>query len=129
MKHSSFIVCIAAALMVVSFAVRSQAGPAKAGNATGAPSASGAFLADRHEAAGIGCAECHGKDREALIPNRVCLACHESFEKLAARTEDMRLNPHRSPHFKDLECTSCHVGHKSDANFCRDCHGPISRKK
>ena len=115
--------------MAVSFAVRSQAQPAKAAKAPDAPSASGAFLADRHKAAGIVCAGCHGEDREALIRNPACLGCHESFEKLAARTKDMHVNPHRSPHFKDLECTSCHMGHKADVNFCQDCHGPISRKK
>jgi hypothetical protein len=41
----------------------------------------------------------------------------------------MHFNPHKSPHFMDPDCISCHIGHRADVNFCQDCHGPISRKK
>jgi hypothetical protein len=127
MKRSSFIACAVFALTIVSSAVPAQARPSKASGAAAVSAA--ASLADGHKAQGVGCADCHGKDQDALVPNRTCFGCHESFEKLAGRTKDMKINPHRSPHFMDLECTSCHVGHKADVNFCQDCHGPITRKK
>jgi len=58
-----------------------------------------------------------------------CLKCHESYAKLGEQTKDMHFNPHKSPHFMDPDCISCHIGHRADVNFCQDCHGPISRKK
>lgn len=94
---------------------------------------SGAFAAElglqkSHLKQGIKCASCHGKEVKAAIRNPSCLNCHESFTKLGQRTADMALNPHLSPHFKDLECTACHSDHDTLNNFCQDCHGPITRK-
>ena len=129
MKRLSSIACFIAALVVVSLCAPAQAQTAKTPKATAATDAHGSSLADWHKTQGVPCAGCHGKDLNALVPNQACLGCHESFEKLAGRTKDMHINPHQSPHFKDLDCTSCHVGHKADVNFCQDCHGPISRKK
>jgi len=87
------------------------------------------FLGDRHKSVGIECVSCHGKDVKEIIPNQNCLSCHKSYEDLGEKTRDMHLNPHRSPHFLDLDCTSCHQGHAADQNFCQNCHGPISRGK
>ncbi len=90
----------------------------------------GCFAADFatvHKQAGVDCASCHGQDRQALISNGNCLNCHDSFEALGELTKDMHLNPHLSPHFLNLECTSCHQGHKELNNFCQQCHGPIER--
>ncbi len=84
-------------------------------------------LADQHKAEGIECAACHGHDVKAIIPNESCLECHVSYEDLGEQTKDMHLNPHQSPHFIDLECTSCHQGHETLNNLCQQCHGPISR--
>lgn len=86
-------------------------------------------IAEMHEAAGIECVSCHGDNDQAIISNSTCLECHDSFEDIAQQTEDMHLNPHKSPHFLNLDCTSCHDGHKVARNFCQDCHGPIVRKK
>lgn len=87
------------------------------------------FLADQHKAEGIECADCHGKDIGEMVANQSCLACHESFEKVAERTTDMHINPHRSIHFMDYVCAACHQGHKPLNNFCQNCHGPIVRHK
>jgi len=87
------------------------------------------LLADKHKAAGIECVSCHGKNVKDIVTNQSCLACHGSFEKLGEQTKDMHLNPHKSPHFLDLDCSSCHDGHKPLKNFCQDCHGPIQRHK
>ncbi len=80
-----------------------------------------------HKDAGVECVSCHGQDKKAVIPNQNCLTCHESYDALAEQTKDMHLNPHWSPHFLNLECTSCHQGHKTLDNFCQKCHGPIKR--
>ncbi len=84
---------------------------------------------DKHKAAGVQCASCHGNNTKAIIPNQNCLACHDSYQKLGEQTKDMHINPHKSPHFMDLECTSCHASHTAIKNFCQDCHGPIARKR
>lgn len=84
-------------------------------------------LAETHKAGGGQCASCHGQDVKEIIPSKNCFVCHDSYEKLGEQTKDMHLNPHKSPHFLDLDCTSCHQGHKAFVNFCQDCHGPITR--
>ncbi|KAA0887965.1 cytochrome c3 family protein [Oryzomonas rubra] len=86
-------------------------------------------LADKHKSEGVACVSCHGKDVNEIVPNQNCLACHESFEKIAERTKDMPINPHKSAHFIDLECSTCHDGHKDGTVFCQSCHGPITRHK
>ena len=90
------------------------------------PAGATAFL-KTHKEVGVSCKDCHGQNKKDLIANTSCLACHESFEALGEQTSDMHLNPHLSPHFMDLECTSCHQGHEKLDNFCQQCHGPISR--
>ena len=109
-------VCVVMAMAVLSASISLYAGDAKQ-------------FADKHKAAGAECASCHGKDVKEVIPNKNCLACHESYEKLGEQTKDMHLNPHKSPHFLDVECTSCHDSHKSINIFCQGCHGPITRNK
>ncbi len=88
-----------------------------------------AGIAQKHTDQGIECASCHQQDNNKMIANTTCLECHDSFATIAEQTSGMHLNPHQSPHFLNLECTSCHVGHKADVNFCQDCHGPIKRHK
>ena len=82
---------------------------------------------EHHLKQGIKCASCHGSDVKAVISNDSCLKCHGSYDKLADQTKDMHINVHKSPHFKDLECTSCHTSHNETTAFCQDCHGPIVR--
>lgn len=86
-----------------------------------------ATFAAVHKAAGVECSSCHGKDKKDIITRASCLSCHNSDEEIGALTSDMHLNPHLSPHFLELECTSCHTGHKELNNFCQQCHGPIKR--
>lgn len=80
-----------------------------------------------HKQQGVECKSCHGNDKKQIIPNEKCQACHESYTEISKKTNDMHLNPHMSPHFLDVECTSCHQGHKVLNNFCQDCHGPVTR--
>jgi len=85
----------------------------------------GVFGSDKHIKAGITCENCHGTEKvaeRAVVSMTRCLSCHESYEKLAKRTEKMKLNPHVDYHLGVLECNECHHGHKADENKCESCH-------
>ncbi|WP_428847817.1 cytochrome c3 family protein [Shewanella abyssi] len=84
-------------------------------------------LGKTHKDQSIECTSCHEDNKKAIIPNERCLSCHESYTEISKQTSDMHLNPHMSPHFLDVDCTSCHQGHKVIKNFCQDCHGPVAR--
>lgn len=82
------------------------------------------FTSDRHKANGVECEGCHGTGKKEPATSEACLKCHQSFEDVAQRTKDLTPNPH-SNHFikeNDVECTSCHHGHKADAIACAQCH-------
>lgn len=94
----------------------------------------GGALAKTHVAAGVACAQCHGagtpaklKGRGAALPrlatNRTCLACHGSYQAVAAKTVNYYgwYNPHVS-HYGDLECYQCHRVHRTSELFCTRCH-------
>jgi len=85
------------------------------------------LMADKHKAIGAECSSCHGRDVKDVVANEKCLECHGSYDQLAEKTKDMHLNPHKNPHFLDVECAACHQGHKSMNVFCQNCHGPIIR--
>ena len=53
-----------------------------------------------------------------------CLACHGSFETVAARTANVKpQNPHSSPHGNTYTaCDLCHHQHAKSENFCAQCH-------
>ena len=80
------------------------------------------FLADRHVARGVQCVSCHTQTPPSeLIKQDKCLACHESYEKIAVRTEDLDINPHRT-HMGEVECMACHRGHSQGEMVCNECH-------
>lgn len=88
------------------------------------------FTADRHKALGLTCADCHGEGQKAPVTGDKCLSCHQSYEEVAKRTQDIHPNPH-SNHLteNDLDCTGCHHGHKADQIYCSTCHSGISFKR
>ena len=63
-----------------------------------------------------------------------CFQCHEhgSYDQISWRTMDMGVsdqqakghdaNPHRSPHYAELECNVCHQVHTPSTLFCWECH-------
>ncbi|MGE5553406.1 MAG: cytochrome c3 family protein [Betaproteobacteria bacterium] len=104
------------AAFVVCCAVASAAAPVLA------ETAKPQFLADKHIAAGLTCASCHGQGKPASVPTTTCLSCHGSYQELAKKTASLRRNPHDS-HYPDLECDSCHHGHRAQEDFCGTCHG------
>ncbi len=57
-----------------------------------------------------------------------CFACHQSYEAVAQRTENMQPNPHNS-HRGDVQCTNCHSVRGQPHFECNDCHEiPIQMK-
>ncbi len=76
----------------------------------------------KHEAMGVGCEMCHGVPKPDKRPTMAqCLQCHESYEKLAARTVKLKPNPHAS-HQGELRCTLCHQEHEPSVLYCNQCH-------
>lgn len=50
-----------------------------------------------------------------------CLACHQSYEAVAAKTAKMNPNPH-SNHRGEQNCTNCHKVKTKPRFECNDCH-------
>ena len=87
-----------------------------------APGAGHGYLIDRHVAAGVGCAACHGREPAAAPAVETCLGCHGgNYDRLAAMTAADRPNPHAS-HEGPLPCSSCHHVHKASVTVCNSCH-------
>lgn len=98
-----------------------------------APGMGHGFLIDKHMAAGLNCASCHG----ASAPTKAaaattCLTCHkpDSTGRFAGSGAKpyafdggvtMTFNVHQ-PHFLEIQCTSCHKIHAASVNFCNQCH-------
>lgn len=111
--------------------------PAHAANGEGGPG-----LASFHMALGQDCASCHGDDladqvaaisadgepelaSTYYVDTETCLSsgCHESWESLAKRTEDLGdYNPHESIHGTIENCNECHKGHAEQVDICGECH-------
>lgn len=81
------------------------------------------FMDQRHAQEKVSCTACHGKPfPKRRVGLKGCLACHQSYEKVAALTADVKPNPHDSPHYEDLRCTLCHKAHKPSVLYCSQCH-------
>lgn len=82
------------------------------------------FTADRHMTAGLTCESCHGTAQTvegAEVSMDQCLTCHGPYDTLAKRTAELKHNPHGG-HYPDLDCNTCHHGHRADENYCSSCH-------
>ena len=103
----------------------------------------GTGMASFHAALGQDCASCHGEDLADQVAavtgsdaepelssiyyadTATCLSsgCHESWEALAERTEDLGdYNPHDSIHGTIEDCNECHKGHSEQVDICGECH-------
>lgn len=77
-----------------------------------------ALLADRHEAAGISCSDCHAEDPPvAAAATDTCMQCHEDYKELAASY----LDPHNA-HISYANCSDCHHVHRESEKICQGCH-------
>lgn len=87
--------------------------------------AADSFLADRHQAKGLGCVMCHETDKPdsfAEVSSEKCLTCHGSREDLAAKTSKWSTkNPHKN-HLGEVDCSVCHKGHQKSESYCLNCH-------
>ena len=78
----------------------------------------GALLADKHEAAGISCSDCHTEDPPAdAVATDTCMTCHEDYQELAASY----LDPHNA-HISYSNCSDCHHVHRESEMICQGCH-------
>jgi fumarate reductase flavoprotein subunit len=84
------------------------------------------FTANKHLKQGLDCTACHGDGPKKPVTGDKCLECHESFDNVAKRTQDMEPNPHDNHQsMQGISCTECHKGHKTDVVFCQQCHGDM----
>lgn len=81
------------------------------------------FLADRHGALNLDCAQCHIENPpEQDVSTAKCFSCHGNYEYLGRLTSHMGdHNPHLS-HLGDVDCSDCHKGHIPSVLACNDCH-------
>mgnify|MGYP003810209681 CR=1 FL=1 len=82
-------------------------------------------LAHFHQLRGVTCQKCHADlNAPQALSTEQCLACHGSFEKVAAKTANVKPhNPHSSPHGSTYTaCDLCHHQHAKSENFCGQCH-------
>lgn len=85
------------------------------------------FTADLHKSAGVTCVDCHGEGKKQAVDTDQCLECHKSFEKIAAKTADMKPNPHDNHLARSsAECNQCHHAHKANENVCVRCHADMT---
>ncbi len=91
------------------------------------------YLGAVHSAKDVTCASCHGETLpllDAKPTNAQCLACHGSYEALAAKTpgqDHVSRNPHNS-HLGPINCTVCHKAHQVSKNYCLECHQTFKMK-
>lgn len=81
-------------------------------------------LAHLHQLNGTACRDCHdSKEAPQALTTQQCLACHGSYDEVAAGTAGSDPDPHNSPHYgKEQDCDLCHHQHQASENFCSQCH-------
>jgi cytochrome c nitrite reductase small subunit len=102
----------------------------------------GTSMDNVHQRAGVGCKDCHSDysywdearsvikyitdDYERVLSRRkvedpMCLKCHISMAYVAVQTDHLTRNPHLS-HWPELRCTTCHLSHDKQVDYCSRCH-------
>ena len=90
------------------------------------------LLSELHKGNQVGCADCHGKDKDISLDDAeiavsgACIGCHGSVLQMADRSEERAkgkefINPHVS-HIGAINCTVCHRGHEQSVAYCNSCH-------
>jgi cytochrome c nitrite reductase small subunit len=98
-----------------------------------------------HQQAGVACKNCHDYPVQAEIasginfitgnyemntqgtlnkrtyPDAMCLKCHISQAHVAESTDFLYKNPHSS-HLGDMPCSTCHISHGQQIDYCSSCH-------
>ena len=102
----------------------------------------GELLAQKHQAAGVNCIDCHENGIEDKVQetvwyvtddfddpplkrdfgNAMCTKCHTNMDDIIAKTDKGNgVNPHDS-HLGDLNCADCHKMHAKSKAACQQCH-------
>lgn len=95
-----------------------------------------------HNKAGVGCKNCHFDYsipeelssavkyitgdyevpfKKIRVGSEQCLRCHIDVKYQAKNSIALTRNPHDN-HNGDLRCTTCHMSHDAQIDFCSDCH-------
>lgn len=95
-----------------------------------------------HSQAGVGCKDCHSDYsipeeissavsyvtgdyempfKKIRVSSDMCLQCHIDNMYQAQNTAHLTRNPHNN-HNGEMRCTTCHVSHGEQVDFCSDCH-------
>lgn len=89
------------------------------------------FLADRHKANGLECADCHDEatpQKDSWVEWEKCLSCHGQRKDIAEKTKAMgKFNPHDN-HLGEADCMICHHGHEKSSLYCVNCHNNLDPK-
>ena len=105
-----------------------------------------ANLDNLHAQAGVGCKDCHhdyslsdeitagikfvtgnyDRDEDGEVAPRefddeMCLQCHISQPYMERQTDYLYYNPHFT-RMGIFTCTTCHLSHEEQVNFCNECH-------
>lgn len=102
-------------------------------------------LDNSHAEAGVMCKDCHDYPLEAEIDagikyvtgnyvvdesgelfkrdfgDEICTQCHISLENVALSTDFLFYNPHGTV-MGTFECSTCHVSHGEQIDYCSECH-------
>jgi cytochrome c nitrite reductase small subunit len=105
----------------------------------------GPNLDHAHEMAGVQCKQCHNYpvvaeitsgikfitgnyevDKNGDIAQRkyddtMCTKCHISYDYVGEKTAYLDKNPHNN-HLGELPCSTCHVSHGAQIDYCATCH-------
>lgn len=69
------------------------------------------------------------KSENGYVTKQQCMACHGSYDKLAAQTASLQPNPHYS-HLGEVNCEDCHKGNTTKPQLmCNSCHNFTITKK
>jgi hypothetical protein len=86
-----------------------------------------------HAKQNVGCQACHGSTfpvKGDTVENERCSDCHGTYEKLAAKTMNVKVpnrNPHDS-HLGEIGCVVCHHAHSTSEAYCNGCHSKYDMK-
>jgi nitrate/TMAO reductase-like tetraheme cytochrome c subunit len=62
-----------------------------------------------------------GELKRVTYGDEMCLKCHISDEFMADATDFLHRNPHKN-HNGKLACSTCHISHGDQVNYCGTCH-------